>query len=448
MNISMFTNILSSLNKVVRIGSAARDFQKVGQDQSISDDAKALRQATDIGLIVTGSASLLGNGFNIPHSIKIGLEIGNGGFDVAQRVSVLVCQKEIALDDWVDLGCLITFRACDITKTTLTLRPEVFSGRSEDVIGMVNLAETGVQLVANREALKKSWKLGKKAFQYFCNYCTEREEVSLVIPINPDLGDLLPSELRVDAQTERRFDAVRNAQTIEDFNRIPELFIRDPVLKKFLCPISKKPIRYVASVCDPKNHLHSIYYEKSAIENFMAVNSDQLPPQWPQGLTFTRENIVNDLETQGEIDQHLRLLLENFKETPIVIQRDEVGAKMVLLAKGLGIGNQKISGGEIGDKIIKNIPHFASSTVSVKQLRHLFHSTTAKKPTTKIEIAFYKIFSGNRSISLIDQKKAVCSLLGSTDISEKTIAETVFQRFRKLELYVSHDLQNIAGHFQ
>lgn len=448
MNLSTISTALDMVYKGVRIANAANDFYSVDNEKALSSGQRDIRKGLDVGIILTEGASIIAPALRVSPGVQIGLNIGGGVFDVAQRVSVLACKEEVALGDWVDLGCLVTFRACEITKTTLTLRPEIFNKGQQGVKSINDILNNAALLIANRQVLKKAYPLGKKALAYIFNCCPANRETSLAVPRSFDLGESPPLELQIGAEMAAKISEIREAQTIDGFNEIPSLFVDDRELRRFICPITRKPIRNVLATRTSQSDSTPIYYEKSAVMEYMRNHPGEMPPKWPQGLTFNEQNLADSPETQNWINGRLQVLLDDFKEIPNLMQGDELREKMLGFARNLKIGSTKCSNAKIGREIVKNIDRFIRGTVSIQTVEYEFHPGRSKKIATRVRIVFQYIWKSSQVPSLHNQKIAACVVLGSNDPNEIEISSKVVRCFKELELYISNDLQNLSGNFQ
>lgn len=117
----------------------------------------------------------------------------------------------------------------------------------------------------------------------------------------------------------QRLDEVRLATTIEDFSSIPKLFLekQDSLLRKYICPLTKKPIRHIVVVRSTRNTPNPLYYEKTAIEQFISRHPNELPNGWPITTPVQLNQIVRHVSKQAEIDSRLTTL---FNQTKTIIE--------------------------------------------------------------------------------------------------------------------------------
>lgn len=94
---------------------------------------------------------------------------------------------------------------------------------------------------------------------------------------------------------------------------IPVKFLQDPVFRRYQCPISETPIRFICVVETTKQSIDPVYYERREILQWIKENPQQPPPRWPANVPLTQKQIIPWTEVQTQIDQRLSLLLEQEK---------------------------------------------------------------------------------------------------------------------------------------
>ncbi len=97
-------------------------------------------------------------------------------------------------------------------------------------------------------------------------------------------------EIKTDERLVDNFQLVLKATSIEEFNIIPEFFEYDPLLAEFICPLTKKPIRYIVAIRGTEDAPHPIYFEKKAIQALLDTLPLVRPDAWPSELEFNHNN--------------------------------------------------------------------------------------------------------------------------------------------------------------
>ena len=96
---------------------------------------------------------------------------------------------------------------------------------------------------------------------------------------------------------------------------IPEEVHHHPILQKIICPITKQPVRFAVS---PANN-DLIVYERDKIKEYLA--DGELPPDWPEGLIFSSNNIKKNNFAQYLIDRVLAEIAEDWSQARENVER-------------------------------------------------------------------------------------------------------------------------------
>lgn len=443
MSVNTLLKIVETANKAVRMVEAGIDCYEVCQSGNLSTAQGVVRATADVGLIAFQAASFGANLRGASPNWRVGLEAGAAIFDVGQRVVVLTSRNDVKLGDWLDLGCSCIFRAAAVTRTTLTLKPEFFGNRDEQIKKISDVLESGATLVQNREQANKIYSFGKRQLVYLIDYCRGQGNLALEVPIEEGIGDepIIP-QLKVDPQMAAAIMEIQGAEIIQQLQKIPCLFSQDLELKKYSCSLSGKPIRHVLVLLGTENSAHPIMYEKDQI--IQRLTNGSIPQNWPQQIPFKRENLVTSLAIQQKINQRLQLLFDDFKSVSLG-PPNAFRTKVINLAAQIGIaGNVKSE--EIVDHLLSKVPSTIGISVSAQKVSYIFHGEQ-KKAAIKIVAQTKQALFKPESSSLVEQKRALCAFLGSNAPEDKAAMRKAFQEFNKLELYISADLQKFKGKF-
>ncbi len=226
--------------------------------------------------------------------------------------------------------------------------------------------------------------------------------------LGSDEGALPRIEVRCDENFSKLFQEAVQAKTIADLKKIPSLFYNDRILKKYCCPISKKPIRFIATVQGTSPEDPIIRYEQTEVLRELSATPPKIPKNWPKEIPCAAEFLKEDPVAQEEIDAHLSLLLSETRKEPIAID-----SSIIDLARRF-VGRNGLA---IGDKILAN-PRLQNrvSSVSVRIKPHIFNGTTHQQKAHIIEVILSPVIKPGRYTSNL--RAAVKALLGSDEESD------------------------------
>jgi len=173
---------------------------------------------------------------------------------------------------------------------------------------------------------------------------------------------------------------------------------------------------------------------------------------WPEEIPYDDEHLQRAVLIQNLINNQLQTLLNEMKRLPIYgLQDSERQNKMVdklcLLAQSLGIHEKEKPDDQIADEIITrmdaNIARFVAS-VTVCTISHLFEGQEEVNESTR-SILIYPVKFFVRKTAPLSKKNlrdATFSLLGSRDKQDCQILKVAFRTFRKVEIFITPDLQH------
>ena len=290
---------------------AAADCLDCYQDEKLTSAQKAARIFANT-LFFLGQGAQLGTRIikNSSNCAKlITTTIADGTF-VVREVAKVACKSEMTANDYLGLAGHIVFRVSHVTDEACTLIPE-WAGIDHDMVQQAaQVANASSLLFINRQKLMETGSNAWKALNQMLH--------SKAMPINIEIRLKKNSNPVVDVPKEdfESYSEIKNAKSIADFLKIPTVVCCDPVLTKYCCPITKKPIRFVLAVKDPAHGDRLVRYEREAISDLLKT-SHAAPPSWPQGVPCSQEQLFEDRQSQAIIDQQLSALLTGFKELKI-----------------------------------------------------------------------------------------------------------------------------------
>lgn len=283
--------------KAYAVGKTVYDVHHVIHDEELTQQEKVHRVATDIAFIGMQvvdcgvSSHLLGT---LSNSVEIGTRIGTGVTDVAMIVSQKAIQDDIDFQDITDIAAEGLFRTADATALASTIVPSADSEALREIT-----AEVAASAILLR-GKDKIFSAAKKISERWSPSCLSENRTLLT----------------AEAQYIKELDEVRNAKTIKDWSLIPPFFLNEPdrILNKWVCPLTKKPIRFVVVIIKTRNSTNPIFYEKSAIEKFISDYPRKIPPAWPKRISVRLRKLEIDSAVQNVIDMHLNHLLNSIQD--------------------------------------------------------------------------------------------------------------------------------------
>ena len=109
---------------------------------------------------------------------------------------------------------------------------------------------------------------------------------------------------------------VNELKDIKNLKSIPAMLNSDTILNQYICPITKKPIRFVytpkESESEETEETQYVFYEGEAIKNWIVQHPTALPPGWPVKLPAPS---LADVEPCKLIQKVINKQLEDIKTT-------------------------------------------------------------------------------------------------------------------------------------
>jgi hypothetical protein len=127
-------------------------------------------------------------------------------------------------------------------------------------------------------------------------------------PVKPAV-ELAPQiAVTVEESEESLEEIYESMMDLGKLKKIPKRFHEDFL---WICPITKEPIRFIVEPAVVGGG--DAWYEKEALENFLAKKPNELPPNWPQGVAFKKENIRSCHQIQTSINLLLKKIQDGIK---------------------------------------------------------------------------------------------------------------------------------------
>jgi hypothetical protein len=282
------------LVKACNVVGAGYDIHSTINNDELTSQEKTHRVATSALFLVAQTMDVgVDLARNVSSSVKMRARVGVGIADVSRKTSQKAVQDEFDFHDGLEVTATAAFRAADIASLAVNLYPQQFG----DWQYPADLLQAGAILTANQHTLIS-------AKTSVGNLLSRRR--------SPDQNSSSP--LSVDEKYRREVLEVLQANEIGEFNTIPELFLEDEGLKQWVCPITKKSIRYISVIQTTIESIRPVWYEKSAITAWITKNPQQRPPQWPGKISLRERKLIDYTYAQKEIDQRLLDLFNEMRE--------------------------------------------------------------------------------------------------------------------------------------
>lgn len=279
------------LVKVCNVVEAGYDIHTTIQSNEFSSTEKVHRVATSALFVATQTMDVgvdLASG--VSSAVKLGARVGVGIADVSRKVSQKVVQDECDFSDAFDIASTAAFRVADVASLAANLYPQQYG----DLNYPADLLQTGAVLAANRHTLINA-----------------KTSVENLLWRRRSLHTNTLTTISIDEKYKREVLEVLQANEIATFKAIPKFFLEDEELKKWICPITEKPIRYISVIQTTIDSDRPFWYEKSAISEWINKYPQRLPSQWPVEISLRQSKLVDYTSVQKMIDKRL---LELFNE--------------------------------------------------------------------------------------------------------------------------------------
>lgn len=298
-----------------------------------AEGAFLVLQSCDFVILATSSAN---NAYNLSlfenpsdvNNMAFRLSLATGAADVLQTTTAKIQNgAAIRWADIAEISLVITFRYNDVKSAAKTYK------QVRDVESRINeikqhrLKSSGNDCNSERVVFYKKGDLGKtsqkvvkwmKQGQTRYSQSAATQSFPAIQYLSPKFPPNNPVEL----------DLYHRQQVVEALNwkagpRIPELMRQDPRLAPFLCKMDGEIVRHAVK---PRGAGAGILYERTNIEERLKTNPNDPPPGWPVGLTFSRDNVIEDTNNQKGIDATLGEIAKELQEENMLSSLQEYRA--------------------------------------------------------------------------------------------------------------------------
>ena len=433
----MSSNIAMIFNCLVRVSRCAQAVQAIREDIADPDrpvtTESVQRVALNVLTCVAEVGSLASQVGNARPEMQLRWNAAAAAADLGHVVHRLHWKGDLNQGDYLDLLGVIAFRVSLVAGNAAVLSRPLFGfdrnqlQRVEDISSAIAIA------IQNRHALPQGWIAIQSIFEYFRRRQIQ-PEMTLIVNHR-----FIPA-MEIDAEYMRMIHPISQAESIEEFQTIPALFENDAVLRRFRCPISRNPIRFVQMVESPSGI--TVYYETANIMRLLEEQPEQPPRLWPDDVPFLRENIQDCPSAQAQINQYLNTLLQAFK----ALSMTELDAnEFSRLARAIGITDPAVSNKQISRAIRVNFssPQRAAqiAALSVSTVEHAFDTGARPKMTRVIELQTRSHQPG-LAIAVDNARAFLRGMFGSMHAGDQAAMNEFIAKRAKFRLYLSMDLQN------
>lgn len=148
-------------------------------------------------------------------------------------------------------------------------------------------------------------------------------------------GKKIPHYVRTDSRTGQPIFTIPRAEYeqrrrvqelngIEELREIPEFFSGTDVYSHYGCPITQKYIRFLVVLNGTQEDDHPVFYEKRAIEQWIADHPNERPASWPPGIPYQLSSLVPSKSHQAIINSQFEKDFQEIKGTRYEPDSEEV----------------------------------------------------------------------------------------------------------------------------
>lgn len=294
---------------IFRIGSAANDIHTAVTDDSLTTSQKVFRVAANGGVIL-GEGASIGVTFkkDVSPNVKFGVKAFRNASDVAAEGSKLYSQKDIGKTDVANFMFVLTARSLD-TIEAATQTPKFKSiikddKKIEKIKKGCGILKRGVEFA---NVAPKAYEAGNNIY--------DKLSGSKIKPTTNAPQPADPSEPNEDEENLRfvqQLNDILNLQDIADLIRIPEV-LEDACTALPICPITRRPIRFLIEAQAEEPFPQPLFYERRAINAYLDQHPNQPPLGWPAQVRYQYPDLRHPRQRQHEIDNLLRNLVNELK---------------------------------------------------------------------------------------------------------------------------------------
>lgn len=268
-----FFDVFVWVTKGLQFFQTAKDINDTCRDEGLSTTQKATRVGADSLFMVAQAAEIGASAReNSSAKLKFGTRIAAGTTDVVRQVA----QEGLG----VDTISTIAFRAADIADGSI----ENGYSKKKNLEKYIDSLKAAGTILSNRVLLRNT-------VQATCSFTRNMaRDIRNKLKSNPEIlkaknSDDIPKLSKDDqAFLKKQFKELEDVADFSNLKNIPTSLITDPVLKNYICPITKRPIRKVMTLADDRDEIPIIYFEKDAIAGWIRDKPETAPPSWPTEL--------------------------------------------------------------------------------------------------------------------------------------------------------------------
>ncbi len=261
------------ITKGVQFFQAAKDINDTCRDENLSTTQKATRIGAD-SLFMVAQAAEIGAGAKEKSSdkLKFGTRIAAGTTDVVRQIA----QEGLG----VDTLCTIAYRAADVADGSI----ETGYSDKEKLEKYIDALKAAGTILSNRVLLGNTAEVA-------CSFTKNMvRDIRNKLKSNPEFvkaknsADIPKLSEDDKAFLKKQVKELEDLANFSNLKNIPKSLSTDPVLKNYICPITKRPIREVMTLDDDRDEIPIIYFEKDAIADWIRNKPETAPPSWPTEL--------------------------------------------------------------------------------------------------------------------------------------------------------------------
>ena len=309
---------IKAIKKTYIVAEAGVDVFNTCNNQKLTTLQKTHRVATNSLVIALQGLEVEFSLAHVSPLHQLDAEIGVGVADLLKVASRISC-KEKGFDS-SDLNTILNtaaFRGLDVAGAA----GDCFPNQRDLIETGTEVAQALLVLLNNRQAIAAATRsAGVKLYAglMFLS-CKQSAETSQTPAEKPDEANNTHSETTITLEPEylEELQQILRITTIEDLLTIPTALDYHETLREYLCPITKKPIRTIVVTHRSKVGQENvyIYYEKTAIINWIRERPLENPPGWPEEAPLNIDNPHFSTEVlQDMINKNLRTALKEFRK--------------------------------------------------------------------------------------------------------------------------------------
>jgi hypothetical protein len=353
MSINSVLKVGNALCACMRLGTIAEQIYKARtairkliykENPTNAEKFDAAAQAA-LALLRTGELAipgnqLLGQTSLIPSHHSSSLRVGAAVADLICQISGPIAERgSLNLDERINIVASISIESGYCIERIHDRMPELLNLSDQKITNLNMILNTSVYAIKCRKNLvqlfefilgtslgKTTKKIGLKVYGLLWND-PHSEPVLSPRPQCHIIAEQLAQDYAIaDQQYGRELrEKIQSLQqivgNIDSVNEIPSLLLNHDLIQQFRCSISKQPIRYILvpqlseEILRQNKAIRKVFYEKSAIENWIKRNPDQIPPEWPceyLPLPLQVNYLKSSPHLQDIIDENLKQAATDF----------------------------------------------------------------------------------------------------------------------------------------